>query len=88
MARAAPRPKPARMTRSALLSSRAVLKITGPDARSFLQGVLTQDVEQLPQGSAAFSALLTPQGKILFDFLLLATAEGFFSIARRRARSP
>ncbi|MEZ5982200.1 MAG: hypothetical protein R3C54_07820 [Parvularculaceae bacterium] len=38
------------MTRSALLSSRAVLKITGPDARSFLQGVLTQDVEQLPQG--------------------------------------
>ncbi|MCB9954322.1 MAG: folate-binding protein YgfZ [Caulobacterales bacterium] len=76
------------MTRSALLSSRAVLKITGPDARSFLQGVLTQDVEQLPQGSAAFSALLTPQGKILFDFLLLATTEGFLVDCPKESAEP
>lgn len=65
------------MTNAALFSSRAVLRVSGPDAQSFLQGILTQDVETLAPGEAAFSALLTPQGKILFDFILVADGEGF-----------
>lgn len=65
------------MSEPFLLSDRAVLKIAGPDARGFLQGIVTQNVEALAPGGAAFSALLTPQGKILFDFILVATAEGF-----------
>ncbi|MEQ8178434.1 MAG: hypothetical protein RIC52_15215 [Amphiplicatus sp.] len=65
------------MPQTAFLASRAVLKIAGPDARSFLQGIATQNVESLKEGEAAFSALLTPQGKILFDFILVATGDGF-----------
>lgn len=63
------------MVKAALLSSRAVIRVGGPDARTFLQGLITQ--EPPPPGEAAFAALLTPQGKILFDFLILAGAEDF-----------
>jgi folate-binding protein YgfZ len=53
------------------LQDRAVLRVSGPDAASFLQGLLTNDVENLEVGEARYAALLTPQGKILFDFLVL-----------------
>lgn len=65
------------MTDAALLDSRAVLRVSGPDARAFLQGVVTQDVAALKSGEAAFSALLSPQGKILFDFIMVADGDGF-----------
>ncbi|GAB4521579.1 MAG: folate-binding protein YgfZ [Amphiplicatus sp.] len=65
------------MTDAALLSSRAVLRIAGPDARPFLSNVVTQDVAGLAPGAAAFSALLTPQGKILADFVVLGETDGF-----------
>ncbi len=57
-----------------ILRSRAVLSLTGEDATAFLQGLVTQDVT----GAApVFAALLTPQGKILFDFILVPVAGGF-----------
>lgn len=65
------------MNRIALLSSRSVLRINGPDSASFLQGVVTQNVERAAPGEALFSALLTPQGKILFDFIAWRVADGF-----------
>ena len=52
----------------ARLTSRAVIAVSGPDWRSFLQGLLTQDVETLAPGELRFSGLLTPQGKYLVDF--------------------
>src|SRR5258708_39186951 len=61
--------------RAALLPERAVIRITGEDATHFLQGLVTSDVESLKSGAARFAALLTPQGKILFDFLVVAVAE-------------
>ena len=61
--------------RAAFLSERAVLRITGADATRFLQGLLTTDVESMAAGNARFAALLTPQGKILFDFIVVAVAE-------------
>ena len=60
--------------RAAFLPERAVTRITGDDATHFLQGLVTSDVETLKAGSARFAALLTPQGKILFDFLVVAIA--------------
>jgi hypothetical protein len=58
-----------------LLKSRAVLSLTGEDATAFLQGLVSQDVT----GAApAFAALLTPQGKILFDFILVPVDGGYF----------
>jgi folate-binding protein YgfZ len=55
----------------ALLEDRAVLAISGPQARDFLQGLVTNDVVGgLAPGTGLYTALLSPQGKILFDFLL------------------
>ncbi|WP_182085647.1 folate-binding protein YgfZ [Aureimonas sp. ME7] len=54
---------------SARLSDRSTLHVTGEDAQSFLQNLVTADLETLEEGDVRPSALLTPQGKILFDFL-------------------
>ena len=74
--------------RAALLPERTAIRIVGADARHFLQGLLTVDVESLAPGAARFAALLTPQGKILFDFIVVAVAEdegGGFVIDAPRA---
>ena len=52
------------------LDDRAVLAVSGPEARNFLQGLITNDVERLAPGMGLYAALLSPQGKILFDFFL------------------
>lgn len=65
--------------KGALLVDRAILAVSGPQAESFLQGLVTVDVEKLEPGQARLCALLTPQGKILFDFILLRQ-EGEFLI--------
>jgi len=55
----------------AYLDDRAVLAISGPQARDFLQGLVTNDiVAGLAPGNGLYTALLSPQGKILFDFLV------------------
>lgn len=54
----------------AMLDDRGVLKISGEDARSFLQGMVTCDMDKIAPDHAGFGALLTPQGKILFDFFI------------------
>lgn len=53
-----------------MLDDRAVLAVTGPDARPFLQGLLTNDVAALAPGRPLWAGLLAPQGKALFDMLL------------------
>ncbi len=61
---------------SALLDDRAVLAVTGPDARAFLQGLLTSDVMALAPGRPLWAGLLSPQGKALFDMLLFDDGAG------------
>jgi len=58
------------MSETAHLSDRAILSVSGPEARAFLQGLITNDIETVQPGKPAYAALLTPQGKILFDFLI------------------
>jgi tRNA-modifying protein YgfZ len=53
------------------LDDRAVIAIAGPEARPFLQALITNDIEKLDAGKGLYAALLTPQGKILFDFFLV-----------------
>ena len=60
----------------AQLTTRAVIAVTGDDWCSFLQGLVTQDVETLAPGELRFAALLTPQGRILFDLFLLGREDG------------
>lgn len=61
----------------ALLPDRALVTVTGPDATALLQGVVTCNVETLGAAEARLGALLTPQGKIQFDFLISRIAEGY-----------
>ena len=54
------------------LPERAVLKIGGPDARTFLDGLVTNDMASVTFDQAGYGALLTPQGKIIVDFFIVA----------------
>ena len=61
----------------AFLPERTLLRISGADALAFLHALVTTDVNGLPEGVARPGALLTPQGKILFDFLIWRDSGGF-----------
>ena len=60
---------------AALRDDRAFLAITGEETKTFLQGLLSQDVEKATDERAVFGALLTPQGKFLHD-LFITTIDG------------
>lgn len=55
---------------------RALLRVTGPDRLKFLQGLVTNDINRLEASGILYAALLTPQGKYLTDFFLVAEPEG------------
>lgn len=55
---------------TAQLTDRSLILVRGPDAEHFLQNLITTDLDGLPGGAAKPGALLSPQGKILFDFLV------------------
>ncbi len=61
--------------KAAKLEDRGVVSVAGADAAGFLQGLLTNDVERLEPGEAGYAALLTPQGKILFDMIVVRTPD-------------
>lgn len=60
------------MARLLQLENRGVIRLSGPDSRSLLQGLVTNDVNNLNRGAALYAGLLTPQGKILFDMIIVA----------------
>lgn len=62
---------------AAHLPTRSLIRLSGKDAQDFLQGLITTDIDSLPESEARPGALLTPQGKILFDFLIWRDADGF-----------
>jgi len=75
--------------KSALLPERGVVKVVGDGARKFLHGLVTADVLDLKPGEAKFCALLTPQGKIVADFLVTeapASAGGGFFLDVERTQ--
>lgn len=55
-----------------LLDNRRVIRVRGADARDFLQGMVSNDIDAVSGDKAVYAALLTPQGKFLFDFLIAA----------------
>jgi folate-binding Fe-S cluster repair protein YgfZ len=70
-----------------LLPSRAVLKIGGADASKFLQGLIMNDIGKAEGAHGVHAGLLSPQGKVLFDFLIAADGDGFLvDVAREKAR--
>ena len=66
------------MTKFIALLDRAVLEVKGPDAKEFLQGLITNNLDKLKDKDAVFAALLTPQGKINYEFFVVPTKHGFY----------
>ncbi|RYX99037.1 MAG: folate-binding protein [Bradyrhizobiaceae bacterium] len=62
--------------KAAFLPDRGVVKIAGDDARGFFNNLVTSEIDDLAPGSARFAALLTPQGKIVADFLVTEAPAG------------
>jgi folate-binding protein YgfZ len=62
----------------AKLENRACLRLSGPEVRSFLQGLITQDIEKLTPATPVYAAVLTPQGKYLHDFFLIEQEDGIY----------
>jgi folate-binding protein YgfZ len=62
--------------KAAFLPDRGVVKVSGEGARDFLNGLVTTDMKQLRPGLGRFGALLTPQGKIIADFLITEAPSG------------
>jgi folate-binding protein YgfZ len=60
------------MTTGLVAADRSVIALDGPDARHFLQGLVTSDVDALAEDAPLYTALLSPQGKYLFDFFCFA----------------
>ncbi len=62
--------------KAAFLPDRGVVKLNGDDARHFLNNLVTAELAELKPGTACFAALLTPQGKIVADFLVTEAPAG------------
>ena len=62
---------------AAILPDRGAVRIGGADARKFLQGLITNDMEKARDGAAIHAGLLSPQGKILFEFFVVPAGDSF-----------
>ncbi len=58
------------------LPARGIIALSGPDADALLQGLISSDVTKVTEDQAGYGALLTPQGKFLFDFVILRASDG------------
>jgi len=61
-----------------ILEDRGILFINGLDAKEFLQNLVTNDINKVDNSNSCFASLLTPQGKFLFDFLIVKHKSGYF----------
>ena len=61
-----------------ILEDRGILFVQGKDAKEFLQNIITNDINKVNETNSCFASLLTPQGKYLFDFLIIKHKNGYF----------
>tara|TARA_B100000989_G_scaffold130528_1_gene96906 strand:- start:24 stop:911 length:888 start_codon:yes stop_codon:yes gene_type:complete len=60
-----------------ILKDRAILYINGLDAKDFLQNLITNDISKVTENSSCFASLLTPQGKFLYEFIIIKHKSGY-----------
>jgi len=60
-----------------ILDDRAILYINGEDAKKFLQNLISNDINKVSDVSSCFSSLLTPQGKFLYEFIIVKHKSGY-----------
>ena len=61
-----------------ILDDRAILYINGSDSKEFLQNLISNDMNKITDSSSCFASLLTPQGKFLYEFIILKHKQGYF----------
>ncbi len=61
-----------------ILEDRGILFIDGADVKDFLQNIITNDINRVSETRSCFASLLTPQGKFLFDFIVVKHKKGYF----------
>jgi folate-binding protein YgfZ len=61
-----------------ILKNRGLISISGNDSKDFLQNIITNDIFKVSKESSIFSALLTPQGKYLYEFFIIKSDKGYF----------
>ena len=61
-----------------ILDDRAILYINGEDAKEFLQNLISNDINKVSDVNSCFSSLLTPQGKFLYEFIIIKHKSGYF----------
>ncbi len=61
-----------------ILEDRAIIYINGLDAKNFLQNLISNDINKVTEESSCFASLLTPQGKFLFEFIIVKHKSGYF----------
>jgi len=61
-----------------ILEDRGLIYINGKDVKEFLQNIITNDINKVTKNKSLFAAILTPQGKYLFDFIIIKHKEGYF----------
>ncbi len=60
-----------------ILDDRAILYINGEDAKEFLQNLISNDINKVNDVNSCFSSLLTPQGKFLYEFIIVKHKSGY-----------
>ena len=61
-----------------ILEDRAIIYINGSDAKDFLQNLISNDINKVTDNSSCFASLLTPQGKFLYEFIVVKHKSGYF----------
>ena len=61
-----------------ILKERGLISVSGLDAKDFLQNILTNDVDKVVESNSIFSAILTPQGKYLYEFFIVKSSNGYY----------
>jgi Predicted aminomethyltransferase related to GcvT len=61
-----------------ILNNRSILYINGLDTKDFLQNLISNDINKVTDNSSCFASLLTPQGKFLYEFIVIKHKSGYF----------
>ena len=67
-----------------ILEDRGILYINGPDSEKFLQNLISNDIQKVNESKSCFASLLSPQGKFLFDFIVIKHKDGYLLDCEKR----
>ena len=67
-----------------ILEDRGILYVHGENVVEYLQNIITNDINKVTDSMSCFASLLTPQGKYLFDFIIVKHKKGYLLIVKKQ----